>query len=252
MMIFDKVVFDEEVQISEEEIISDDQADVLGDLSSSEGDSVSVQDISVTVDFPDDYLDVDTFNLGIDYIADILIPDLDDVDVLPEGVEELSVMPLAAVGSAYGLDIPDNRVVYYLNDSIQLVFPDEAAGHLEIVNGYLVNLSDSNIVGNAVLSGSGQSTYYMSTITLPPYGSTTYATYVYNYGYPYMIQDAYRYYQNGAYSLRTQTRSSSSVLGTGTLSPAPWLGFSGRYMYGFIFYLLVVVLLIWRLFKWNR
>lgn len=226
-------------------------------LESVEGSQEHQEDVlpetSIEITFPDDYVDLETFQTAIDAILDALDPEEIEEEILLDGVEILSAVPYAAVGSAYGLPVPDNRVVYYLNDDVQLVFPDEAADSLELVNGYLLNFSNQNIVGNAVLSGSGQTTYYMSTITIPPYGSTNYATYTYNYGYPYMITDCYRYYAAASgYSLRTVTRTSSAILGTGTITAAPWQGFSGDRMYGFIFAVVVIVLLLWRGFRWSR
>ena len=122
---------------------SDSLLDHVSD--SSEAPVESTEDIvgSDPVELPNDYLDVQTFQEGVETILSALEPTEEVGDYVGE-VYALPADPLS-------LKLPDNYNVYYLGDK-QLAFPADSADDLLLLDGYLVNvgsLRDKGSAGNA-------------------------------------------------------------------------------------------------------
>lgn len=195
-------------------------------------------DGSDPVTLPDDYLDVQTFQEGVETILTALEPTEDEGDYVGE-MYAVSANPLF-------LDIPDNYNVFYLGDR-QLVFPNDSADDLLLVDGYLVNLGGALTINVDLEDSANVSGYVISQVTFPTFNSSDYFTYITNYGEPYRIVD--RYYENSY--LRSYTRTSSAAITAETISRPDWSGFSGDRMYGYIFGIVLIILLLWRSLRWK-
>lgn len=190
------------------------------------------------VTLPDDYLDVQTYQEGVDTI----LAALEDEEETGEYVGEayaLSADPLS-------LTIPDNYNVFYLGDR-QLSFPNDTADDLLLIDGYLVNLGSALTVNVDLSDSTSVNGYVISQVTFPTFQSTDYFSYISNYGEPYRIVD--RYYDSGY--LRSYTRSSSSAMTAEVITQPDWSGFNGDRMYGYIFGIVVIVLILWRGLRWK-
>lgn len=187
---------------------------------------------------PDDYLDVVTFQEGVATILNALEPTEEVGDYVGEAYA-LPADPLDLV-------LPDNYNVFYLGDK-QLAFPSDASDDLLLVDGYLVNLGNALTINVDLSDSASVSGYVISQVTFPTFNSSDYFTYVTNYGEPYRIVD--RYYENSY--LRSYTRTSSAAMTSETISRPDWAGFSGDRMYGYIFCIVMIVLLLWRSLRWK-
>lgn len=218
-----------------------ESTDILGDIPDSQEDPVeSTEDIMGTdpVVLPDDYLDVQTFQEGVETILTALEP----TEEIGDYVGEM----FAAIADPLSLILPDNYNVFYLGDK-QLAFPSDTADDLLLVDGYLVNVGNAITINVDLSDSSSVSNYVISQVTFPTFNSSDYFTYVSNYGEPYRIVD--RYYENSY--LRSYTRTSSAAITAETISRPDWAGFSGDRMYGFIFAIVVIILLLWGRLRWK-
>lgn len=207
---------------------------------SSEAPVESTEDIvgSDPVELPNDYLDVQTFQEGVETILTALEPTEEVGDYVGE-VYALPADPLS-------LKLPDNYNVYYLGDK-QLAFPADSADDLLLVDGYLVNVGSALTINVDLSDSASVSGYVISQVTFPTFNSSDYFTYITNYGEPYRIVD--RYYENSY--LRSYTRTSSAAFTAETISKPDWSGFSGDRMYGYIFGIVLIILLLWRSLRWK-
>lgn len=190
------------------------------------------------VDLPDDYLDVETFQEGVATILNALEPTEEVGDYVGEAYA-LPADPLDLV-------LPDNYNVFYLGDK-QLAFPSDTSDDLLLVDGYLVNLGSALTINVNLSDSANVSGYVISQVTFPTFNSSDYFTYVTNYGEPYRIVD--RYYENSY--LRSYTRTSSAAMTSETISRPDWAGFSGDRMYGFIFAIALIILILWGRLRWK-
>ena len=200
----------------------------------------STEDIvgSDPVELPDDYLDVQTFQEGVETILTALEPTEEIGDYVGE-MYAVSADPLS-------LMLPDNYNVFYLGNK-QLAFPADSADDLLLVDGYLVNVGSALTINVDLSDSASVSGYVISQVTFPTFNSSDYFTYITNYGEPYRIVD--RYYENSY--LRSYTRTSSAAITAETISKPDWSGFSGDRMYGFIFAIVLIVILIWGRLRWK-
>lgn len=200
--------------------------------------TTSDPDSSDPVILPDDYLDVQTFQEGVETILTALEPTEEEGDYVGE-VYAVSPDPLSLV-------LPDNYNVFYLGDR-QLAFPSDTADDLLLVDGYLVNLGSALTINVDLSDSASVSNYVISQVTFPTFNSSDYFTYITNYGEPYRIVD--RYYDSSY--LRSYTRTSSAAITAETITRPDWAGFSGDRMYGFIFAIALIILLIWGRLRWK-
>lgn len=200
----------------------------------------STEDIvgSDPVELPDDYLDVQTFQEGVETILTALEP----TEEVGDYVGEMYALP----ADPLSLMLPDNYNVFYLGDK-QLAFPSDTADDLLLVDGYLVNVGSSITINVDLSDSASVSNYVISQVTFPTFNSSDYFTYVSSYGEPYRIVD--RYYENSY--LRSYTRTSSAAITAETISRPDWAGFSGDRMYGFIFAIAVIILILWGRLRWK-
>lgn len=195
---------------------------------------------------------VDLENLTINISEGITITGLPTEPETEEGVEYLAdavadALDVYAVsGSPLRLVVPDNRVLYYLGET-QLVFPSSYVDDLSLIDGYLVNFA-SPVTISADLSGTASVTNYLvSQITFPTYGSSDYITYISSYGSPYRIVDRYR---DGS-TIRSYTRTSSQAMTSQDITQPPWYSIYGGRMYGYLFALIIIILLLWGRLRWK-
>lgn len=175
------------------------------------------------IEFPDDYLDVDTFVAGVDQILTAI-----------EGEEEMYTGSGVAAIADGAVDLPWNALVFTC-DGQEILFPSEYAQEVFVDDGELVNIGSSYTFG-VVLGDSGLSNYVSSEVTVPTFHSSTWYQYLYNYGQPYRIVD--RYVNNyGSYSSNTRTSVDLEFSGGND-----WGGFN----YGWLFLLIIVALIILR------
>lgn len=179
---------------------------------------------SDSVDFPDDYLDVQTFNDGVDRI----------LDAVEETEEVVNVNYAVSTMALSDPDIPYNAVTFDC-DGIPIYFPSNYAEDVSVIDGELLNFG-SNYTFGIVLDDSGLSNYVSSEITVPTYHSATWYQYQASYGQPYRIVDRYI---NDYGSLSSSTRDFVSLEFSGGND---WAGWS----YGLIFAIICVFLLIFR------
>lgn len=189
------------------------------------------------VTLPDDYLDVETFQEGIETILGALEP-----------TEEVILYNAGTFASRDPLNItvPDNYNVFYLGDR-QMVFPSSTVDDLLIQDGYLINMGSSITINLDLEDSANVNNYVISQLTIPTFNSSDYFTYVSNYGQPYRIVD--RYYENN--TLRSYTRTSSAAITAEVITRPDWSGFAGDRMYGYIFGIVVIILLLWRGLRWK-
>ena len=219
---------DENLELTPEETLQETLPDP-------DPETVVHQDVNVS--FPDDYLDVDTFNEGIDAIMAALEPEEEYVEY--NAAAYASRNPLSLV-------VPDNYNVYYLGDR-QMVFPSSYTDDLLIQDGYLINFGSAVTINVDLEDSANLNNYVISQVTIPTFNSSDYFTYITNYGQPYRIVD--RYYDNN--SLRSYTRTSSAAITAEVISKPDWAGFSGDRMYGYIFGIVVIILLLWGRLRWK-
>lgn len=232
-----------ETEISGEGGLSGEEAETVSEVEESmpdplEGETLSEESVVVV---PPSSLDVE--NLTIHVSEGVLIEGL-----LPQAEEE-EVLPVAyAGGSALSLVIPDNRVVFTLG-SKQLVFPSGYVDDLVLVDGYLLNMGSPVTISVNLSETASVSNYIISQVTFPTYGSSDYITYVTSYGSPYRIVDRYR---NTSGTISSYTRTSSAAMMSQEIVQPAWYGFSGGRMYGYMFALVLIFILIWGRMRWKR
>ena len=125
----------------------------------------STEDIVGTdpVELPNDYLDVQTFQEGVETILTALEPTEEVGDYVGE-VYALPADPLS-------LKLPDNYNVYYLGDK-QLAFPADSSDDLLLVDGYLVNVGSSLTINVDLSDSASVSGYVISQVTFPTFNSS--------------------------------------------------------------------------------
>lgn len=225
---------EEDLPGEEEETLSEVEESALDLL---EGETLSEEPVVVVSP-----ASLDVENLTIHVSDGVVIEGL-----LPQ--EEEEVLPVAyAGGSALSLVIPDNRVVFTLG-SKQLVFPSGYVDDLVVVDGYLLNMGSSVTISVNLSETASVSNYIISQVTFPTYGSSDYITYVTSYGSPYRIVDRYR---NTSGSISSYTRTSSAAMTSQEIVQPAWYGFSGGRMYGYIFAIFLIFILIWGRMRWKR
>lgn len=232
--------------VSETEIETDSEGNLLESLSSSESsaapETVIVHEIT----------SIDLEHLTINVSEGITIAGLPTEPETEEGVEYLAddvVFALdvyAAGGNPLSLLIPDNRVLYYLGET-QLVFPSSYADELSLVDGFLVNFASAVTISVDLSDTASVNNYLVSQVTFPTYGSSDYITYISSYGSPYRIVDRYR---DGS-TIRSYTRTSSQVMTAQDITQPPWYAFYGDRMYGYLFAIVVILLLLWGRLRWK-
>lgn len=173
--------------------------------------------------------------------VDGLFPEEEETEVF------VDVPSVYAFGNALSLVIPANHVVYEMAGK-QLVFPSDYVDDLLLVDGYLVNMGAPVTISVNLSDSASVSNYIISQVTFPTYGSSDYISYVTSYGSPYRIVDRYRNY-NG--NIVSSTRSNSSAMMQEIVQPH-WYGFSGGRMYGYLFAVAVIFLLIWGRLRWKH
>lgn len=178
----------------ENESISDGYV-LTDDVSSSESLVESTEDLdsSNSLDFPDDYLDKQTFNDGV---SDIL-------SALEETEEEIIVDELPVVYASSADSISFSSVSFQC-DGVSVYFPSTYAEDVFVKDGMLVNLGSNYTLG-CVLNDYSVSNYVNSEITIPTYHSATWYQYLAQYGQPYRVVDRYI---NNYGSLSSSTRES--------------------------------------------
>lgn len=200
--------------------------DLSADSDSSAPDPVeSTEDSDSVVVMPGDYLDVQTFNDGIDTVLSAISGDTDEV---------LSVSSYSALSTDADLDLPYNAVTYTCN-GVDIFFPSSYADDLFLQDDQLINLGSSYSFG-VVLGSSFLSNYVCSEVTVPTYHSPAWYQYLTVYGQPYRVVDRY-ISSSGSYSSYTRTSVDLSFSGGND-----WAGFG----YGLIFLFVIVFLLIIR------
>lgn len=199
----------EEIEVGEEtgEEVEEDESSA-----GSDEEPGSDQPVSVSVDFPDDYLDTTTFESGVQAILDAVSVE-----------EEESIVLYAADGDS-GYVFPATAVyVLYDGGSQQVLFPSSYADDLYLADGYLCNTGSSVTVGMDLSGSASVSNYIISEVTFPTYNSATYWQYFSVYGAPYRIVDRYR---SGSNTYSSYTRTTSAVLDFSDAELSSWRGFS--------------------------
>lgn len=195
------VVFSEDLQELEGVevgVLEDDLAE--SDDYTAESDDVQQGDTIIyqSIEWPEDLLTVDSFNVGIATVLEALTDDI-------YGVELVYVDSSVALADLD--DLPSYSVVYLL-DGVEVVFPLDYADCIVVDNGQLINFGSSYTAGAQISGYSGSYTYLSSEITIPTYHSSTWYQYLQTYGQPYRIVDRY---VNTQGTIGSVTRTSVSI-----------------------------------------
>lgn len=196
-----------------------------------ETDAASESVIAVTeveVEFPEDYLDTETYLNGVDMLLEAIDP-----ESVPE--DEAFYVDSPALYALDGSGLPDYAVIYQA-DGVDVIFPTSYAEQILIQDGLLINLGSSYTAG-VQLSGYSVDNYLSSEITIPTYHSSTWYQYLQTYGQPYRVVDRY---VNSYGNISSSTRSSVSLTWSGG---NPWEGFTFEKVGLFI--IIAILLIIW-------
>lgn len=176
-----------------------------------------------------------------DVYDEIVANDYSDIisAINPDMVQDEVFRDSPMLYAAEDIELPDYVVTFDV-DGVPVYFPTSYSEDLVLVDGMLVNLSDTYTVG-VKLDSATVSNYLSSEVTIPTYHSSTWYQYLQNYGQPYRVVD--RYVSNYG-SISSTTRDSVNLTFSGGNS------FSG-FTFSKISIVVVIVLLV-LLFVFRR
>ena len=181
------------------------------------------QEVESSVSFPDDYLDKQTFNEGVDQI----------LTAMEETEEDIVVGELSSFYTSGDVDTSYSAVVFECN-GVHVYFPSSYAEDVSVIDGMLVNYGANYTLG-ALLDSYSVSNYVNSEITVPTYHSATWYQYLAQYGQPYRVVDRYI---NSYGSLSSSTRESVDLEFSGGND---WAGYGAVKL--FLFFIVILLLI---------
>lgn len=205
-----------DVESFDNEVETSSSSDSLLDVESSQSEEG-------ILDFPDDYLDKQTFNEGVDQI----------LTAMEETEEEVVVGELPSFYASGDIDTSYSAVVFECN-GVQVYFPSSYADDVSVIDGMLVNYGANYTLG-ALLDSYSVSNYVNSEITVPTYHSATWYQYLAQYGQPYRVVDRYI---NNYGSLSSSTRESVDLEFSGGND---WAGYGAVKL--FLFFIVILLLI---------